>query len=154
MEELKLTDFYNSKQLMLDSKAKQIFTEGNVFKKLEAEFLNSNSLKEFERKRQNDARIYLEKEKREHEEIKSKYRVINNSIQAVISKQTKEREKENIKNLIAVETRQRHYKQCVKNSLTEIFTFRGVWRNKAVYDTPHTAARAPTRLSSRVTWSF
>ena len=79
-EELKLADFFNAKQLLLNSKAKQIFSEGNIFKKLEGEFLNTNTLKEFENKRQTEAKLILEKEKREHEDIKSKYKVINNAI--------------------------------------------------------------------------
>jgi hypothetical protein len=42
--------------------------------------LNTNTLKEFENKRQTEAKLILEKEKREHEDIKSKYKVINNAI--------------------------------------------------------------------------
>lgn len=51
LEEMKLTEFFSVKQILLDNKAKQIFSEGNIFKKLEGEFLNLNTLKEFERKR-------------------------------------------------------------------------------------------------------
>jgi hypothetical protein len=47
-EELKLRDYFNAKEILMDSKANQIFKEGNIFKKIEQEFLNTNILREFE----------------------------------------------------------------------------------------------------------
>lgn len=86
--------------------------------------------------------------------MKTKFRFINNTIESLITKTNKDKEREAVSSAVAVETKQWVYKTCVNNILKEVFTFRGVWRNKAVYDNAESAARGPCKLSNKVTWSF